>query len=624
MTRSTLGLLWPVAVLALLASPWTISVVSAQAQSRKTILAVHWGPEDHPGNLVMDRAIREVVASQSDEQIDYFAEYLETGRFGPEAASGALIDYLRQKFHGRRIDLVIATTAASLDFVLAHQQEPFLRGPIVFTVPTHSDATRRLDRARFTGVLRGRNYAATLRLALELHPDTQRVFVVARSPNDLNFQEVQNQLSDFSQRVRLTYLTEETLPALMAAIKAIPPRSLVLYVWYLQADAGTLVHPDEAARLVAEASPVPVYGTGDIYVGTGVVGGLVRATHPMAARLGQMALEILTGKSPADIPIETASLLPIFDWRQLQRWDVDPSRLPPGSDIRFRTPTLWESNRLYVSATVLVVVAQLALIAGLLLHRAKRLRAERTIREREATLRSSYDRIRNLNGRLITAQETARAEIARELHDGVCQELACVSLGISGLKHSSGRIRDARTQTALSELEQSARDTIDGVRRLSHDLHPAVLRLLGLASALKAHCLEAEQRHDVQVGFQAIGDFKDIHPDVSLCLFRIAQETLRNGAVHGRARRLGVSIARTATEIELIVFDDGQGFDLEAVRREGRGLGLVSMEERAHLVGGEVQILTNPGEGTSIAVRVPALAAEHAPQEVLPFLRSGT
>jgi len=221
----------------------------------------------------------------------------------------------------------------------------------------------------------------------------------------------------------------------------------------------------------------------------------------------------------------------------------------------------------------------------------------------------------HLNGRLIHAQETARAKIARELHDGVCQELACVSLAISGLKRSSGHIQDVRTQATLSELEQSVCNTIEGLRRLSHDLHPAVLQLLGLVTALEAHCLEVEQRHDVQVGFQAIGAFDGIHPDISLCLFRIAQETLRNGAVHGRARRLGLSIVRTATEIELIVFDDGQGFDLEAVRREGRGLGLVSMEERAHLAGGEVEIATRPGQGTSIGVRVPV---------VLPFLRTGT
>jgi signal transduction histidine kinase len=92
-------------------------------------------------------------------------------------------------------------------------------------------------------------------------------------------------------------------------------------------------------------------------------------------------------------------------------------------------------------------------------------------------------------------------------------------------------------------------------------------------------------------------------------LFRITQEALRNGAVYGEARRLAVSIARSADYIELTVTDDGRGFDLEAVRRNGNGLGLVSMEERAHVVGGDLQIITGPGQGTTIRVRIPAGAS---------------
>jgi two-component system sensor histidine kinase UhpB len=114
------------------------------------------------------------------------------------------------------------------------------------------------------------------------------------------------------------------------------------------------------------------------------------------------------------------------------------------------------------------------------------------------------------------------------------------------------------------------------------------------------------------VGFKTGGDLEHIQSDVALCLFRIAQEALRNGAVYGEARRLEVSIARSADHIELTVTDDGRGFDLEAVRRDGSGLGLVSMEERAHVVGGDLQIITRPGQGTTILVRIPAGACTGA------------
>ena len=165
-------------------------------------------------------------------------------------------------------------------------------------------------------------------------------------------------------------------------------------------------------------------------------------------------------------------------------------------------------------------------------------------------------------------------------------------MAVGSLKSSSGAIQDAQTQQALSKIHIETLGMFEGIRRLSHDLHPATLRLVGLAAALRAHCVEVEKRHDVQVHFTTDGDFADLHPDVAVCLFRIAQESLRNGVVHGDARRLAVSLARSGDHVELTVTDDGRGFDLEAVRRDGSGLGLVSIEERAHVIGGDVQIVT--------------------------------
>ena len=216
---------------------------------------------------------------------------------------------------------------------------------------------------------------------------------------------------------------------------------------------------------------------------------------------------------------------------------------------------------------------------------------------------------------VIHAEEAVRSEIARDLHDGVCQELFGVSMEVSSLKESSGHVQDAATQQALSKLLHRALEMVEGVRRLSHRLHPASLRLVGLASALEAHCIEVERRHDVQVACRTEGDLRHIHPDVALCLFRIAQEALRNGAIHGDARRLAVSAVRSGEHIELTVTDDGLGFDLETVRHDGGGLGLVSMEERLHVIGGRMQIVTGPQQGTTIRVRVPAGTGANAEQD---------
>ena len=149
---------------------------------------------------------------------------------------------------------------------------------------------------------------------------------------------------------------------------------------------------------------------------------------------------------------------------------------------------------------------------------------------------------------------------------------------------------------------------------MSHELHPATLRLLGLATALQSHCAEVEKRHGVQVRYTTEGEFEDIPSDVAVCLFRIAQESLRNSVVHGKARQLSVS---------LVQIRRSRGFDRDRRRqrvrpgggaqRTGGGLGLVSIEERAHMIGGEVQIVTGIGQGTAIHVRAPAPSGVRVP-----------
>jgi two-component system sensor histidine kinase UhpB len=176
------------------------------------------------------------------------------------------------------------------------------------------------------------------------------------------------------------------------------------------------------------------------------------------------------------------------------------------------------------------------------------------------------------------------------------------------LKGSSGRIEETQTQHAIKTIQRETEQISDEIRRLSHDLHPATLRLLGLVSALKAHCREVEKRNGVEVRFTADGDVGQLEQDLVLCLFRIGQEALRNGIVHGRAARFTVSLARSDDHVELTVTDDGCGFNVETVRRTGRGLGLVSMEERARLFGGDVEIVSQPQRGTTIRFRARARA----------------
>ena len=222
--------------------------------------------------------------------------------------------------------------------------------------------------------------------------------------------------------------------------------------------------------------------------------------------------------------------------------------------------------------------------------------------------RKTQDMNRSLAGRLLTSQEAERTRIARDLHDGVCQEVASITVDVSYLRQRIGELDNADVQVALLEVERRAASVAEALRRLSHGLHPTVLHHIGLVAALQSHCAEVERQHHLRLTFESNGEIEPVGQRVALSLFRIAQEALRNATRHGRAHHATVSLLRRADGgLEMSVVDDGVGFDPGAGSSSG-GLGLVSIEERARLVKGDVDITSAPGQGTSVRVRVPAAA----------------
>jgi PAS domain S-box-containing protein len=230
----------------------------------------------------------------------------------------------------------------------------------------------------------------------------------------------------------------------------------------------------------------------------------------------------------------------------------------------------------------------------------------RDVTESKRALALNHD----LAGRLIASQEVERSRIARDLHDGVCQDVAAVSVDLSHLRQSGGDIRSDVVQEVLLSVERRTATVAENLRLLSHGLHPSVLQHIGLVAALQAHCAEVERQQQLRVTFFAEGDVEPASRLVSLSVFRIAQEALRNAARHGHARNATVSLLRRNRGLTLAVADDGQGFDVAAVRQKD-GLGLVSIVERARLVRGHVDIRSEPGGGTTINVSVPIDATDH-------------
>ena len=227
-----------------------------------------------------------------------------------------------------------------------------------------------------------------------------------------------------------------------------------------------------------------------------------------------------------------------------------------------------------------------------------------TTRKRaEEQLRQRNRQIRSLAGRLISAQEFERRRISRELHDDLSQRVAALSIAISRLK----RRVPASQQDMVAELDGLYLDIHDlstHIRQLSHELHPAALEHLGLEKALEAFIAQFERDEEIDIRFTARMDHTQIASDISVCLYRIAVEGLRNIAKHSQAKSASISLEEKGNNLVLEISDQGKGFDIDLARK-GTGIGLVSAEERVRLLQGQFEIESDVERGTKLTATVP-------------------
>jgi signal transduction histidine kinase len=219
--------------------------------------------------------------------------------------------------------------------------------------------------------------------------------------------------------------------------------------------------------------------------------------------------------------------------------------------------------------------------------------------------KQAEERLQELSGRLINTQEQERHRIARELHDDLNQQLAVLSIELEQLGQNFPR-SSAEHRLRMRNLMTRVRDISTEVRRLSHQLHPSKLDTLGLVPAVNSLCQEISEHQVLHVEFSHQSVPRSISKDVAVCLYRIAQEALRNAIKHSGARTAKVQLTGSPAEIRLSISDTGAGFDIENGRERG-GLGLISMQERLRLIGGELTVESQAGRGTRIDARVPRM-----------------
>ena len=570
---------------------------SAQGDRQRQVLAVYSTRRDAQIALIGERELPRLLEDGLGRRLDYYAEFIDPARFADPHYEEALATFLRRKYEDHRFDLIVAMGDDATRFVSGNREIFTGVPPVVFFA-----ASRSIERpANATGVVSETDLRGTVRLAAALDPALRHVFVVTGADaNDRRFDRMARaQLAEFAPRLEIVSLAALTTKQLEDRLRTLPANSMVFYLVVDQDGAGEYFHPLQYLERVAAVANAPTYSWVDSAVGTGAVGGMVKSQAAQVRAVADVALRVLRGEAADSVALSHPDLNQHqIDWRQLRRWGLSESRLPAGALVLFRNPSPWDRYRPYIVSALLLLAAQSALIVGLLIQRRQRRKAEERLIESQAELRASYDRIHDLGSRLLKAQETERAHIARELHDDVGQQLALMEMDVKLL---GSRSVEASVVGELLDLVQGVGRSL---RELSHRLHPAKLRLIGLVVALKGLQTEMSQS-GIEIVFTH-DTVPVLPPDLTLCLFRVTQESLQNAVKYSRATRVSVHLACASEGLALTIDDNGVGFDVTGAW--GKGLGLVSMQERVEAMDGRMEIRSTPGAGTRLEVTVPLSA----------------
>jgi signal transduction histidine kinase len=538
-------------------------------------------------------ALRSTLNANAARPVSLYAENLDLSRFTGSEYEESLRGHFRVKYRDKPIGVIVAVGSPTLEYVLRWREELWPGAPVVFVMVDEPTFARLKPPPDVTGTVTKLRFEDIMTVARAVVPDLQRVAILGDSlEGQVVWRHFRDEIRVAAADVEIIDLTGMAMRELRKRVAALPGRTAILYTGIYSDGEGTTFPPADAVPLIAEAASQPIVVTAETFLGRGSVGGFVMIPSAIGEDAARLALRVLAGESPASIPVATGSLTPVFDWRQLQRLGISEDRLPQGSEIRFRNPAMWQQHRLPILIALAVVLVQASLITWLLYEHRRRRRSEGAAHE--------------LSGRLIHAQEEERSRLARELHDDVTQRLALLAIDVG---HEERNLHGRSDGSAMRSIRERVIRLSEDVHSLSYRLHPSVLEDLGLVEALRSESERFSRTCPLKLEVNASEIPLSLPRDAALCLFRIAQEGLRNVARHAGASRVELSLRRLAGGLQLAIRDDGVGFD-SSRHHNKTSLGHASMRQRAVLVGGKVDIESSPGRGTIVLAWIP-LKKEH-------------
>jgi signal transduction histidine kinase len=358
----------------------------AAGQVRRSVLLLDQGYVGSPWYDAYSNAFRSALAGRSDEGIAIQAEHLDFGHFSDPEHVDILRAYLLGKYRNSPINVIVAAGPKALEFALQVRGELGSNVPVVFSI-VDTATLARLRPSNATGHILQYTLRDQITSARALVPDLRHVALVGDPLETQSFMdEFRRELPIFSAQLDFIDLTGLSLQDVKRRVAELPENTAIVYTAINVDGAGVSYIPRDALVAIAGVANRPIVIDSETMLGYGGTGGFVASPTVLAQQTAQLALRVLNGQDPSTIPASIDELKPTFDWQQLKRWHVSEHRLPPGSEIYFREPTMWERYPGQIAFTIAVILVQAAPIWILLQEHRRRRLAEVQSRQRMAEL----------------------------------------------------------------------------------------------------------------------------------------------------------------------------------------------------------------------------------------------